>query len=100
MSYKPLNFVDLDAAIAAANAYPTFPGYRYQPGDAVSLDRWDRYQRRDHDESIYPYDPFGECRVISSRRACSQSGAMVTVENARRRRIELDEDWMDLIVEV
>jgi len=101
--HKPLNFVDLDAAIVAANKFAEeskFPGFRYQPGDMVDLGRWDRYQRKDHDESIYPYDPFGICRVISSRRACSQSGAMTTVENERRRRIELDQDWMEILIEV
>ncbi len=98
--HKPLNFVELDVAIAAANAYPLFPGYRYQPGDMVDLAPWDRYKRKDHNESIYPYDPFGICRVISSRRACCESGALVTVENERRRRIELDEGWMEPVVEV
>ncbi len=102
--HKPLNFVDLDVAIVAANAFaascPKFPGFRFQPGEMVDLIRWDRYQRRDHDETIYPYDPFGICRVISSRQACCESGAMVTVENERRRRIELDENWVTPLIEV
>lgn len=98
--YKPINFVEADKAAAAANAYPLFPGFRYKPGDVVSLARWDRYQRKDHDESIMPYDAFGECVVISSRRACCGSGAMVKVENSRRRQIELDQDWMEPVIEV
>ncbi len=99
-AHKPLNFVDSETAAAAANAYPLFPGFRYAPGDCVDLARWDKYKRKGHDEMIAPYDPFGICRVISSRRACSESGAMVTVENERRRRIELDQNWMELAIEV
>ncbi len=96
----PLNFVELDVAIAAAKAYPLFEGYRYQLGDLVDLARWDRYQRKDHDESIYPYDPFGICTVVSSRRACSETGVLVTVANDRRREIELDQNWMVPAIEV
>lgn len=100
MTPKPLNFVELDVAIAAANAIPLFPGYRFSPGDIVDLARWDRYKKRDHDESIALYDAFGICTVVSSRRACSESGAMVTVVNQHRREIELDQNWMQPAIEI
>lgn len=92
---QPTDFKKLDIEAIATE----FAGYLYQPGDVVDLAPWDRYQRRDHDESIAPYDAWGICRVVSCRRACCTSGVMVTVVNERRREIELDQGWMRLAVE-